>query len=260
MTRKRIDYNQIAPTYDQRYANKDGNRETATALASLTQKLGAQGILEVGCGTGHWMAELLTVAPQVYGVDLSPGMLHQARERRNILNLILGRASRLPFSNASFEMIFCVNALHHFQHQPEFITEARRLLRPGGTLAVIGMDPRLHRDTYYFYDYFEGMYQTDLGRFPSWGTVLDWMAANHFESVEWQTVERIVDHKRGSEVLNDPYLQKHSQSQLALLSDEAYAAGIRRIEEALTRDRSTGDTLVFPVDITLAMMIGRLKE
>jgi ubiquinone/menaquinone biosynthesis C-methylase UbiE len=205
------------------------------------------------------MATLLTVAPQVYGVDLSPGMLQQGRERRNISNLILSHASRPPFSNASFDLVCCVNALHHFQHQPEFIAEARRLLRPGGALAVIGMDPRLHQDTYYFYDYFEGTYETDLGRFPTWETVFDWMAANNFESIEWQTVERILDHKQGSEVLNDPYLQKHGQSQLALLSDEAYEAGLRRIEAAVNQAEATGQTLVFRVDLSIAMLVGRVK-
>ena len=66
--------------------------------------------------------------------------------------------------------------------------------------------------------------------------------------------------KIGRGVLDDPFLQKDSCSQLALLPDEAYADGIRRIETALEEADATGDTLVFPVDILFGMLVGRVQE
>jgi ubiquinone/menaquinone biosynthesis C-methylase UbiE len=218
--------------------------------------MGAERILEVGCGTGHWLASLRPVSGQLYGLDLSAGMLAQAGQRQTPLALIRGRAGQLPFPDRCFDLIYCVNAIHHFQQQRAFVFEARRLLRSGGMLAVVGMDPRAHRDRWYIYDYFEGTYETDLARFPSWGTVLDWMAAADFERVEWRWVERIVDQKQGRAVFDHPFLKKDSCSQLALLTDEAYAVGLDRIEAAVASAEAVGETVMFPTDLLLAMLVG----
>jgi len=257
MTDTRVNYDQIAPTYDQRYT-VDRFEGIATALRSVAQDVGAERILEVGCGTGRWLVELLPTAREVYGVDLSLGMLGQARQRPEPFSLICGHASHLPFPDSVFDLIFCVNAFHHFPQPHVFICEARRLLRPGGALAIIGMDPHCRRDRWYIYDYFAGTQATDLHRFSSGGAVLDWMVAAGFARVEWRVVEHIMGHHRGRAVLEDPILQKHGTSQLALLTDEAYTAGMNRIRTALDEAEAAGRTLVFPVDISLTMVTGRV--
>jgi ubiquinone/menaquinone biosynthesis C-methylase UbiE len=252
-----VDYDRIAPSYNQRFID-GGMQGTATALRRLAQGTGAGRILEVGCGTGHWLATLGPVSGQLYGLDLSAGMLAQAGGQQATLALVRGRAGQLPFPEGCFDLVYCVNALHHFQQQRAFVFEARRLLRRGGLLAVAGMDPRVHRNRWYVYDYFDGTYETDLARFPSWGRVLDWMVAAGFEGVESRWVERIVDPKRGRAVLDDPFLRKDSCSQLALLSDEAYAAGLDRIEAALSSAEAAGETILFATDLLLAMIVGRV--
>ena len=118
------------------------------------------------------------------------------------------------------------------------------------------MDPCFLRDRWYIYDYFEGTYETDLTRFPSWGTVLDWLLAAGFEHVAWQPVEQIQEHKVGRAIFADPFLQKDACSQLALLSDEAYAAGLQRIEAALAAAGAQGETLTFATDLLLTMLTG----
>jgi SAM-dependent methyltransferase len=257
MAHTHVNYDQLAPTYDQRYTV--GRFEgIATALRSLAQDVSAARILEVGCGTGRWLAELLPVAREIYGIDLSPGMLQQARQRLESLTLICGHASYLPFPASVFDLIFCVNAFHHFPQPRDFISEARRLLRPGGALAIIGMDPHAGRDRWYLYDYFVGTDETDLRRFPSGGAVLDWMIAAGFARVDWRVVEHIRGQHVGRAVLEDPILQKHGTSQLALLTDEAYTTGMSRIRTALDEADATGKTLEFPVDLSLTMVAGRV--
>jgi len=256
----RVDYDRIAPGYNRRFA-VSGTRGVAVALRTLAQSLageqGALSILEVGCGTGHWLASL-EGGHRLCGLDLSAGMLHQARQRPVALDLVRGRAGRLPFSAAAFDLVYCVNALHHFEDRPAFVAEARRLLRAGGALAVVGMDPRRARRGWYVYDYFPGTYRADLARFPSWGTVAEWMIAAGFGPLAWQTVEEIRDAKHGRAVLRDPFLGKDATSQLTLLDDEAYAAGLGRIEAALAAAESAGETLTFPTDLTLDMLAGRV--
>lgn len=261
MPHPRVDYDRIAPGYDRRFAG-GGTPGVAAALKTLAEELGAERILEVGCGTGHWLDGLRSISsgrdgPCLYGLDLSAGMLGQARRRRGPLHLVRGRAGLLSFPGARFDLVYCVNAIHHFEQPRAFVQEAWRLLRPGGKLAIVGNDPRRDPDRWYVYEYFAGTYETDLARFPSWDTVREWMAEAGFRRLAWQPVEEIHDPKVGRAVLSDPFLEKDSTSQLALLSDEAYATGLRRIEAALAAAEAAGETLTFAAHLTVGMISGR---
>ena len=259
---KHVDYDQVAPTYDQRFAYYAGERKgVAAALLSLAYDVHAERILEVGCGTGHWLQILRPLGYQVYGLDSSFGMLQRARTRASygLLHLVRATANALPFQRYLFDMVFCVNVLHHFDDPANFIRDARLLLRSGGALAVIGMNPHTGRDQWYLYDYFPGTLEADLRRYPSSGMLTDWMIAAGFDVVRWQVVERLLDTRVGRDIFAGPMLHKNSTSQLTLLTDEAYAGGIARIRSVVKRAEAAGEKLVFPVDISLAMVTGRLQ-
>jgi SAM-dependent methyltransferase len=149
-----------------------------------------------------------------------------------------GRLSRataevLPFRDRTFDLIFCINALHHFERIDRFIAEARGLLRPGGTLAVIGMDPHHGRDYWCVYDCFPETKTTDLARYPSSGQITDTMLRVGFDRVECGIACHFTETRRGSAVFDDPELQRRGCSQMALLTDDQYAAGIERIRSTL---------------------------
>ncbi len=256
MTKPRVNYDQIAPTYDKRFVH-DRTEGIGKATLDLAQRLNASRILEVGCGTCHWLAQMHKVGSKLYGLDLSTGMLNQAQERRTGLRLVNGHARRLPFESKVFDLVFCVNAIHHFQHPRGFVSEAARVLRRGGALAVVGNDPHGRRESWFTYHYFDGVYETDLRRLPGWKTVRDWMVEDGFEGIEQREVERIVDPKYGRGVFDDPFLKKNACSQLALLTEEAYQAGLERIEADLVEAEARGQTLVFETDILIVMVAGR---
>ena len=253
---KRLDYDEVADAYDQRYA-AGGPQGIANALLSLARDAGAERILEVGCGTGYWLTALQPVGCMLYGLDLSLGMLRKARGRKNACHLVRGHAGKWPFLDHAFDLVVCVNAIHHFDSPRTFVYEARRILGKGGRLAVIGMNPHAGADRWCIYDYFPGTYEADLRRYPSPDTVTDWMSTAGFDTVECRVAERIVETRVGREILHHPILQKSGTSQLALLSDEEYAAGMARIEAALQKAEATGEALAFSADISFLMVTGR---
>jgi len=257
----KVDYDQIAAQYNRRYqANPLIGIEQA--LAHSGRSLKATRILEVGCGTGYWLRGLDKQLPkgQLFGLDASFGMLSKAAENQAQLNLVQANAAKLPIQNASFDFIFCVNALHHFDDPVSFILQASQLLRPGGRLAIIGQVPHDRRNRWYVYDYFEGTFEKDLQRFPTWGSITDWMIAAGFRQIHWEPVEWISDDKIGWSVLKDPFLQKKATSQLALLSDEAYAVGIKKIKEALKQAEASNETLIFRSQLRLDMLTGFIPK
>jgi ubiquinone/menaquinone biosynthesis C-methylase UbiE len=259
----KVDYDRLASTYDRRFAGGEQSSIAATLLR-IYDELDPRNVLEVGCGTGRWISEirayseLTGMKSHCYGLDLSTGMLAKARCRDPKLYLARGRASQLPFPANAFDLVCCINALHHFSHPRDFIVEARRLLQPGGALAVFGMDPRVERCTWYIYRFFEGTRTTDIKRYPAWGNVLEWMIVAGFERISWRQVERYTHTYTGEAVFEDPFLRKEYTSQLILLSDNAYKKGLHKMRQAISEAGSAGETMTFAVDIPMDMLLGRI--
>jgi len=115
----------------------------AALLASLgAQPLGA--LLDVGTGTGR-MAELLaTRAGRVTALDKSPEMLRIARARLQSLpadkvDLVQGDFTGLPFTDDVFDTVLFHQVLHYAQDPGAVLTEAARVLRRGGRIAIVDL-------------------------------------------------------------------------------------------------------------------------
>lgn len=117
----------------------DGPVEAALARA-LGTEIGS--LLDVGTGTGR-IAELLApAARQVTALDNSPEMLRIARARlQNVtsgkVDLVQGDFSALPFADATFDTLTLHQVLHYAQDPGSVLTEAARVTRAGGRLAIV---------------------------------------------------------------------------------------------------------------------------
>lgn len=130
-----------AKWYDEFYAK--GFREAspwyATALNWL-ESHGMQGrLLELGCGRGKLLVELLrrkiASEEQLYGIDQSGEAIAAASEV--LPHLSIGNIEeRLPFENASFEVVVMMEVVEHLVRPWQVLREARRILAPHGTLLL----------------------------------------------------------------------------------------------------------------------------
>lgn len=95
----------------------------------------AQAALDLGCGDGRLTAELL--AGELTAADVSPVALDRARERLPQARFVEIRPDAgLPFADSSFDLVVCVETIEHVRDIQRFLSEIRRVLRPGGRLAL----------------------------------------------------------------------------------------------------------------------------
>jgi len=102
--------------------------------------------LDVATGTGNTALALAPFVRRVIGLDLTREMLaHASRltRERSLSNAewVLGDASRLPFADDSFELYTVRAAPHHFTDFDGFLSEALRVLKPGGAAALVDCAP-----------------------------------------------------------------------------------------------------------------------
>jgi SAM-dependent methyltransferase len=101
-------------------------------------------LLDCGCGPGSITAGLATVvAPgQAVGLDASPAQLDAARASvtHPTVDFRLGSVYELPFDDGSFDAVFAHSLLTHLRQPARALEEMRRVLAPGGVLAVADDD------------------------------------------------------------------------------------------------------------------------
>lgn len=97
--------------------------------------------LDIGTGTGHTAFALAPVVAQVVATDITPEMLAQAERlqaQNGLANVSfqVADAHNLPFDDASFDLVTCRRAAHHFARIEQAVAEMVRVLRPGGRLVI----------------------------------------------------------------------------------------------------------------------------
>jgi SAM-dependent methyltransferase len=120
-------------THDQREASEN---LVDRLVAMLPQKKGT--ILDVACGMGASSKRLLRwYHPRdVTAINISDKQLDTCRERAPGCRFLNMSATRLGFPDCSFDNILCVEACFHFDTREQFLREANRVLKPGGSLAL----------------------------------------------------------------------------------------------------------------------------
>lgn len=117
----------------------------ANDLATRVSALRPARVLEVACGTGavtRRLRESLPAETEIVASDLNPAMLGRAVSAGTAARVTwaLADATTLPFDEASFDLVVCQFGIMFFPDRVQALTEARRVLRPGGTLLFNAWD------------------------------------------------------------------------------------------------------------------------
>jgi demethylmenaquinone methyltransferase/2-methoxy-6-polyprenyl-1,4-benzoquinol methylase len=136
----------LGPTYD-RYARLLSFGQDPRWRSFLVSRIpgDALRVLDVATGTAAVAIELAGAEPRrtVVGVDQSPEMLAAGRERidhaglSHRIELREGRAEDLPANDAEFEALTCTYLLRYVDDIPATLRELARVVRPGGTVAML---------------------------------------------------------------------------------------------------------------------------
>lgn len=127
------------------YRTPDIVAQRATVLSRLALAPGER-VLDVGCGPGLLAAEMAAqVGPtgKVHGVDRADSMIAIARANAAGFphaSFEQASATRLPAADASFDAITCTQVLEYVDDVPAALAEFRRVLRPGGRVAIVDTD------------------------------------------------------------------------------------------------------------------------
>ena len=122
------------------YALFSRNPKSSRLVVELAELARDHVTLDVGCGPGAAVRMAAPLVRRAVGVDNSAAMVHIAARRSGDVTNVeyqVGSAEALPFAAASFDRVWTVHAFHHWSDQSVGITEALRVLRPGGRFLVV---------------------------------------------------------------------------------------------------------------------------
>lgn len=118
--------------------------DEAERLARLAAPRGDEVALDLACGPGTFTRAVALRVRYLYGLDLTPAMLDEARAataRAGLANVAFAcsDANALPFAGAALDLAVCAYSFHHFLDPAHVTQELARVVRSGGRVVVVDL-------------------------------------------------------------------------------------------------------------------------
>ncbi len=206
-------YDSVSSGYD---ATRRADPYIADRLAAWLSLREGRRYLDVGCGTGNYTVALGEKGGDWVGVDVSAGMITQARTKGLQNAWTLAKAEYLPYADGVFYGAICVLALHHFADPDRVFTEVYRVVDQGN-LVIFTADPGQMRQ-YWLNEYFPEAMMRSIEQMPTLQQITGGLTGAGFHGVQ-------VDRYEVRDDLQDLFLYsgKHSPR---LYLDQGFRAGI----------------------------------
>jgi len=185
-----------------------------------------QDLLDLGCGTGTFLAEAVKKLGSCTGVEYNDGMLEQAAKNVPGIRLLQGSGDSLPFENHSFDVVVINQVVHHFPNDNKFAflqeccKEVSRVLRPGGCVIISTSAPEQQRDGFWWLSLFPQSSKAVCERFPPIDDFVGFLRDAGLKiganGISLPTRTLMAEHN---------YLDKYGRDTLKMAQDPAYRAG-----------------------------------
>jgi ubiquinone/menaquinone biosynthesis C-methylase UbiE len=125
--------------YEERYAEE----QQAKYLAAL-ENVDVTGctVLDIGCGSGLFFAQVASRAMMVIGIDISRKLLLKAKDAAKTFGnvfVLQADADHLPFKEGFFDSVFAFTVIQNTPNPSETLVELRRVAQPSGSIVVTGL-------------------------------------------------------------------------------------------------------------------------
>lgn len=122
------EFERAAPTFSER---TQGRFDVMDVVVFSRVRAG-DSVVEVGAGTGSFLALFEPVGGTLTAVDVVAAMLIRARARHPAMRLVVGDGRRLPLGSSSADLVASAEVLHHVQEPVPFAAEMRRVAGMAG--------------------------------------------------------------------------------------------------------------------------------
>lgn len=125
----------------------DAEREKFLPFADVIARIGLRDgmtVADIGAGTGYFAIPIARAVGRVMAVDVQPEMLERLRARITgdlPITLVSGSAEKTTLDAASVDLAFYANVWHEIDDRSAALAEAKRILRPGGRVAIVDWRP-----------------------------------------------------------------------------------------------------------------------
>lgn len=186
-------------------------------------------VLEIGCGTGNYLKLVKELSrSEIWGVDLSHGMLEKAGEKCKDAILLKDDAVELSkVGDGLFDLVYMVDVIHHIKDIKRMFENINRVLKQNGMI-IIFTDSYQHIKNRLTTKYFPETLEEELKRYQDTPEIVQCLSEKGFKEIQCGTLETGIDSSFGPKLIETAL--KKGYSMFGLISDDAIARGIDRIK------------------------------